>query len=54
MPYRDPADRRAYDRHRAALAAEARLRCPDCGQYRRTEETLRAHRGIAHDVREAA
>lgn len=28
--------------------------CPDCGRQRRTAETLRVHRWLAHDVREAA
>lgn len=28
--------------------------CPDCGELRRTAETLRVHRWLAHDVRAAA
>lgn len=30
------------------------LTCPDCGETRRTPETLRVHRWLAHGVESAA
>jgi hypothetical protein len=54
MPYRDPDDRRANDLSRRIMLDEARRRCPECGELRRTEETLRAHRYIAHGIESVA
>jgi recombinational DNA repair protein RecT len=43
-----------YREHRTGQVTDEELRCPECGATRRTPETLRVHRWLAHDVRAAA
>lgn len=48
------SDRDFRAAHRAATALDGVCRdCPECSAHRRTAETLRVHRWIAHNVREA-
>lgn len=59
-----PADRELRAAYQAAQSTPRRGQpdhrildggpCPECGAERRTAETLRVHRWLAHDVRLAA
>lgn len=43
--------RKARQQIRRVAESTGKWNCPECSTERRSEETLRVHRAVAHDVR---